>query len=66
MSKQQKTKTNKGERNADRKNGKATKKNPGQHRGGNPSPLSETQKVLMGKGLAQKWRAVIDGKVRGL
>lgn len=66
MSKNQKASTNKGDRNPNRKNGKAAKKNPGQHRGGSPNPLSETQKALMGKGLAQKWRLVIDGKVRGL
>lgn len=66
MSKQQKTKTNKGDRNDSRKNGKAFKTSPGKHPGGAKNPLSETQKVLMNKGLAQKWRAVIDGKVRGL
>lgn len=66
MSKQQKASTNKGARNDNRKNGKAAKKNPGQHNGGQKNPLSETQKVLMNKGLAQKWRAVIDGKVRGI
>ena len=67
MSKQQKAKSNKGERNSDRKNGKAVKQNPGRKvTGSKHTRLSEVDKILIGGGLLSKWRGVVDGKVRGI
>jgi hypothetical protein len=54
MAKQAKAKTTKGERNSDRKNGKANKKNPGQtHNHGRK--MSQGELIRMGKGLYQSW-----------
>lgn len=64
MSKTQKPKSNKGTRNDNRKNGKADKKNPG--RKSKRSPLSELDKVLLGKGIYPKWRQVVEGKKPGI
>ena len=67
MGKQQKPKTGKS-RNDDRKNGKAVKQTPGKIGGvgSRRTPLTEVQKVLIGKGLYQKWNRVIDGKTKGI
>lgn len=67
MSKTQKAKSNKGDRNDGRKNGKAAKQNPGRKAtGSRHNPISEVDKILIGGGLLSKWRGVIDGKVKGI
>lgn len=60
MAKQAKAKTNKGEKNPDRKNGKANKKKPGLPRPHKERP-TDLHKVLMGQGMYQAWPVVGNG-----
>ena len=61
----QKSKAVPGSSNDSRKSGKAFKK-PNGARGAKRTELTELQKILMGKGLHQKLRGVLDGKLKGV